>query len=465
MLTNIKNLPKCIFIISSVIFFIIFFLNFSNYVGNKFLFFIFQLCSLVLFLVAVKKKNTAFEFFFYLFLLLSFWFKFNCILYFESIKPREGHFDLLISNYDDATFIIIITFFSCICASFIKDFFFYNLNKEIKLKLNNSFMMFYKRYRFLVFLLFLGFLSLIWGTNFYFNIYSKGLVNEGVPPLVKNFYSWMLTYGLAVITSFLIYIDFLILKKKKIFILGLAEALFTQMNIYSRSFILVFAAYLRGFLLLVNIKKIVFSKLFVIKVFFSILIIFFLSFFLINNLRSYVFYKSEAKQIPTTLTSTFSDIRWLSVNRWVGIDALLAVSQNKNLNFNFFFSAWKEVKKIKEQSFYVGNFLKKFSHDENTSQNLNTVILPGIVAFLYYSGSVIFVFFSILILVLFCLFIEKLFYYASFGNIILTNIIGYTLASRLAHFGYVPYNTLNFFLSIIFSLICIIIITNILKKN
>lgn len=149
----------------------------------------------------------------------------------------------------------------------------------------------------------------------------------------------------------------------------------------------------------------------------------------------------------------------------MGIDALLAVTQYKNLNFNFFFSALKEQKKIKEQSFYVKHFLKEFRHDQNTKENLNTVVLPGIVAFLYYSGSAIFVFFSILILILFSLFIEKLFYCASYGNIILTNIVGYTLASRFAHFGYVPYNTLNFFLSIIFSLILILIITNLLKKN
>ena len=400
MIINIKNLPKCIFIIPSLIIFITFFLNFSNYVGNKFLFFIFQLCSLGLFLVAIKKRNTAFEFFFYLFLLLSFWFKFNCILYFESIKLREGDFDLTISNYDNATFIIIITFFSCICASSIKDFFSNIFSKEITLKLNNPFTVFYKRYNFFIFLVFIGFLTLIWGTNLYFNIYSKGLVSNNAPPLVKNFYSWILTYGLAVITSFFIYINFLIFKKKKIFLLGMLEAFFTQMNIYSRSFILFFIPYLRGFLLLVNKKKIIFSRLFVTKVFFTILIIFFLSIFLVNNIRSFVFYKSEKTKIPVTITSTISEIGWLSINRWVGIDALLAVSQYKNLNFNFFFSAWKEKKKIKELSFYVENFLKEFRHNENTRENLNTVILPGIVAFLYYSGSAIFVFFSILILIM-----------------------------------------------------------------
>lgn len=226
MIINIKNLPKCIFIIPSLIIFITFFLNFSNYVGNKFLFFIFQLCSLGLFLVAIKKRNTAFEFFFYLFLLLSFWFKFNCILYFESIKPREGYFDLTISNYDNATFIIIITFFSCVCASYIKDFFSNNFSKEITLKLNNSFTVFYKRYNFFIFLVFIGFLTLIWGTNFYFNIYSKGLVNNNTPPLVKNFYSWILTYGLAVITSFFIYINFLIFKKKKNFFTWIVRGFF-----------------------------------------------------------------------------------------------------------------------------------------------------------------------------------------------------------------------------------------------
>jgi hypothetical protein len=108
-----KKLPN-FYIFTSLVFLLSFLLNFNNYVGNKFLFFIFQLTSFFFFLNAIKKNNSAFEFFTYFFFFLSFWLKFNCILYFENIKVTEGDFDLLKSNYDNATIIIIYTFMACI---------------------------------------------------------------------------------------------------------------------------------------------------------------------------------------------------------------------------------------------------------------------------------------------------------------------------------------------------------------
>ncbi len=453
------------FFFTSLIFLVSYLLNFNNYIGSKFLFFIFQSVSFFLFITAIKKNKSAFEFFTYFFFLLSFWFKFNCILYFENIKVSEGDFDLTISNYDNAIIIIICTFMACICASFIKEFIINNFIKEKKYEMNNFFIRFYKYYRVIIFSSWIGFLILVWGSNHYYKIYFKGLVNEGIFPAVKYFYSWSLVYGLAALTSILIYIDTLIFKKKIAFLLGIFESFFTQMSIYSRSFLLSFFAYLRGFLFLSNIKKLRFSKFTVGKLVFLILIIFFLSIYSTAKLRSTQFYETDKPRVSKMFSSTFTDIISLSITRWVGIDALLTVSQNKNLSFNFFLSAWQEEKKIKKKSFYIDNFFSRFDYSEFEKKNLNIVITPGIVAFLYYSGSAMFVFITILCLILFCSAIEMLFLSASLGNIILANIIGYALSVRFIHFGYVPLNTINFFFSLLVTLIFIIIFSSIIKKN
>jgi hypothetical protein len=453
------------FIFSSLIFIFSFLLNFNNYIGNKFLFFFFQFLSFILFITTLKKNNSAFEFFSFFLLLLSFWFKFNCILYFKDIKVTEGDFNLSISNYDNATFIIIVTFTACICASFIKEFIFKNFIKKTKYKINIFFIIFYQRYRIFILLLLIGFLILVWVSNYHYKIYSKGLVNEDIFPVIKYFYSWCLTYGLGVITSIIIFIDFLILNKKKTFLLGLFEPFFTNISIYSRSFLLFFFAYLRGFLFLSNIKKLRLSKLTVIKIFFFILIIFFLSIYSSSKLRNFQFYENNKSKKAVTFLSVYSEIFSLSINRWVGIDSLLAVSQSKNRNFNFFLSAWQEEKNIKKKSFYINNFFSKFKYDKFENKNLNIVITPGIVAFLYYSGSAFFVFSSILIIVLICSSIELLFYHFSFNNIILANIIGYALAIRFIHFGYVPRNTINFFISFIVTFIFILILKKIIQKK
>ena len=452
------------FFFTSLIFLFSFFLNFNNFIGSKSLFFLFQLSSFGLLLTALKKNNSAFEFFTYSFLLLSFWFKFNCILYFESIKVSEGDFDLSISNYDNATFIIIIVFVACMCSTFIKEFIVKQFIKDHKFTLSNSFIVFYKKHRVSILFLFIVFLILVWSTNRYYKIYSKGLVNNDILPLVEYFYSWSLTYGLAVLSSFFIYIDFLIFNKKKIFILGFFESFFTQINIFSRSFLLSFFAYARGFLLLSDIKNLKHYKMTAAKLLFVILVFFFLSIYLTTKIRSSQFYEYDKSAVPVTLSSTFSEILSLSINRWVGIDALLSVSQSKNLSFKFFFSSLNEKKNIKTKSFYVENFFSRFDFSNFEKKNLNIVITPGIVAFLYYSGSALFIFFSIFILALLCSAIEMLFYYFSSGNIILANVIGYALAVRFVHFGYVPLNTINFLLSFFVTFFFIFCLTKIIKR-
>ena len=442
-----------------------FFINLNNYNGNKFLFLFFQATSFAFFITTIKKNNSAFEFFIYLFFLLSFWFRFNCILYFEKVRVVEGDFDLSISNYDNATLIIIITFVACIFASLIKQYILKNYSEMKQPLINDSYIKYYKRYRYYIFMVFFGFLILIYCSNSYYKIYSKGLTNANILPILKYFYSWSLTYGLSVIASLLIYVDFLIFKSKKVFVLGLFESFFTQLNIYSRTFVFSFLAYLRGFLSLIEFKRFILSKSSIIGIIFLFVLIFFLSIHLVTKLRNQEFYTNNTAQSQQTIASTYSHIIYLSVNRWVGIDALLAVSQSKNLNFDFFISAWKEDKVITKKSVYTENFLKVYNKGENEKENLNLIVTPGIVAFLYYSGSIFFVFFSIIILILTCSLIEVLFYRISVGNIILANIIGLTLAIRIIHFGYIPSNIFNFLISFFLTLIFVYFVRKLLFKK
>lgn len=466
MFTQKKNFFNKYFFISSTIIFIPFFLNFYNYSGNKFLFFIFHLCALSLLLIIIQKKTSAFEFFFYIFLLLSFWFKFSCILYFEDIKISEGDFDLSVANYDRPVFIIIISFIACNLASFFKKFLFSSISLGFQFKIRDSFLLFYKKYRILIIYLIVSFLIFIWFTNFNYKIYSKGLINNNIYFAIKYFYSWCLTYGLAVLVSQLMYIDFHVFNKKKIFILGFIEAFFTNITIYSRAFLLISSAYLRGFLLLIPTKKnFLISPFSIFKFVFIICIFFFISFYSVKQLRSSYFYKSNNNINSVSATQAINEIKHLSINRWVGIDALLAVSQSNKLNFSFFLSAWKERKELKNNSFYINHFFKFFKYSDDEKANVNIVITPGLIAFLLYSGSTFLVFFSVFFLVLICVFIEKTFLMFSFGNIILSHIIGYALALRLIHFGYVPSNTINFLISFLLTLWGVYIMSKIIWKK
>ena len=221
-------------------------------------------------------------------------------------------------------------------------------------------------------------------------------------------------------------------------------------------------AYLRGFLYLENFKNKRFSILSISKSFLLLVFFLFLSFYIVSQLRNINFVKNEFYK-PKTIISTITEFRSISVNRWVGIDALLSVSQSENINFEFFKSSLSEKKRFRDGSFYIDNF---YPHFANTDiENFNVVITPGLIAYLYYTGSVTFVFISMIIIILFCSLIEKLFFLLSAKNYILVNIIGYAMAVRMTHFGYLPYNTINYLLSIFVTLLIVYILSLVTWKK
>ncbi len=403
------------------------------------------------------------SFFFYLFLLLSFWFKFSCIIFFENIKVTEGDFDVLNANFDKTSKIIIFSFLTCVFFSMVRKFLLQNTLKK-KIKIRNSVEIFYRNNRLLIVFLYFVFVILIWTINYKFSIYSKGIINQNIPPIVKYFFSWSFTYGLSIITSIFIYIDFVIFKEKRIFIVGIIETLFTHLTIFSRAFLTSIIAYLRGYHYLLKFFEIKLYKKFILKISSIIILFSILTFFSVNELRHQNFKNNDINN-SLILKQNFFEFIHLSVNRWVGIDALLTVSQSKNLDFNLFISSLVEKKQIRQKSFYIDNFFKSFTYGENEKENLNIVITPGLIPYLYYSGSIIFVCFSLIIVLFLCSTIETFFLNFSRNNIVLSNLIGYALAIRFIHFGYVPYNTINFMFSFLILLILVYFFTRLISSK
>jgi hypothetical protein len=456
---NINSISSARTLFLGALFLFIFFFNYENYVGNKFLFFLFNFLSYVLFLTAIRKNASSFEFFLFILLILGFWFKFSCILYFDRFNFTEGDFDLNNSNYDAAIILSITAFMACIFASFAREFIFKKFFIKKVFIVKSKFFLFYTKYRHIILSFFVFFIIIVLSLNFFFKIYSKGLINNNIPILIDRFFAWCLTYGISVLTSLLIYIDFFITKTKSYFILGFFETFFVNISIYSRAFILYFFAYLRGFFKLTK-----FDNSILIKIIFLLFIFFLVSFHYVSHLRN-KFFIIKDEYNPITIVDTFSGLSSLMVNRWVGIDSALAVSQKKDRNFDFFLSSLKEEKEHQKQSFYIKHFLKGFVFDKNANKNLNTVILPGIVAFLYYSGSLIFVFLSIVAIVFLCSLIEILFFRLSFNNVILSSIIGFILAMRVAHFGYLPLNTVYFLFSLVVTLLFVYFFSKFIWKK
>jgi hypothetical protein len=106
--------------------------------------------------------------------------------------------------------------------------------------------------------------------------------------------------------------------------------------------------------------------------------------------------KIENKKKPGRINTSL----FLIVNRWVGIDSVLAVVSSDRLNFNLFFESLKEKKTTNELTFYEKNFDINFDKGKVVEQGEKRILkgntLPGIIAFIFYSGNYIFYFFHFL---------------------------------------------------------------------
>lgn len=474
---SLKKINKYYFFLflSFIPFLTNFFVNFNSFVGNKTLYLIYNIISYFLLIRIIRKKTFSFELFFFSFLLLSFWFKYSFILLFDNFSFSEGDIVRLLDikfteEYLLATnksiMVIIFTFSACIISSYLSEFLLNTKKLKKSVKIKPEVIAFYKNQRFKILLFVILFLLIFWTSNYLYKIHLKGLVATDIPSIIRYLYAWLYTYALSVLIAYLIYVDFIIKNQKKYFLLGIFESFFSSLSIFSRAFLLTFFAYLRGFIFIS--KKFEYKKLNVkknLKILVLIFTLFISSIYIVTELRDKNFKNlNQENKIMSIdlLKSTFSN---LLINRWIGLDSLMSVSANKDLSFKLFISAFSEKKNHRDHSFYMKNFFQHFVFDDEGDKNLNTVILPGIVAFLFYSNSYFFVFFSVIFLILFCNLIEYYFLKISKNNFILSSIIGYALAMRLAHFGYLPSNTINFLFSFAITFLLVLILSKIVWKN
>ena len=142
----------------------------------------------------------------------------------------------------------------------------------------------------------------------------------------------------------------------------------------------------------------------------------------------------------------------------------MSVDSSSNKNFNNLKIAGTLV--IYEYtSFYEKYYLKINTNDNEIfkTNNLISQNSPGIVGFLYYSGSYIFIFVFCFFIFLFIEIFEKILR-SIFNNQLFISIIIFNLIYRVFHFGFAPSNFYKFFLSIIFSCLILIVINNSIKR-
>ena len=470
------------------------FLNTLNiYSGNKFLYIIFSLVSFYLIFFSVRKKFFFYETFFSFFLFMGFWFKFSFILSFtdgfseglgsiQSISPENYDLALLISIIGISTFII----FGYLREKFVcypKNI---NLIKNTKL---------YEKNRNNLIILFIIFILIITFSNYFFQIYQRGLVGTNQNFLINGVIKTSLLYLLTLCSTFFLYFDSAAYKKVYPIILFLIifETFLSSISMLSRGMIFNSMAVIYAFYKFSSKIKLKLKIKFYLKFLIMLLLFFIVSVASVNYLRivhhnigvlpeyftekQSIIKKHDHKVLSVDQTlfenlNSYSEIalrgfRSLLVNRWVGIDSMLLVTKNKEiLNFNFFKESLKEKFDVKSPSFYETKFkIYTPDHYKETSYKKGNT-LPGLITYLFFSGSYIFLIISIMFFCFIATFLEYLIFKTSNSNLVASGLIGMVISYRFAHFGYLPAQSYLLFgsiLGVIFFLFLFKFITRFIK--
>tara|TARA_E500000178_G_scaffold90557_1_gene89461 strand:+ start:206 stop:1687 length:1482 start_codon:yes stop_codon:yes gene_type:complete len=470
-IVSLKKIKKLFKIFLTFFSIIITLIVLKDYEYSKLAYFVFSVLSYVFILLIFSKKMFFFEKFLLIFLWLGFWFKYSLSEIFYSRMLESG--PSISSNNENinifvnellfiSSFVLMIILFAIYFRKFLtKDTFKYY---SFKLKDKNKFFW----YLFVVFLIIIIYLCYF---NFHYEIYQRGFytVNK-INIFITTFVKWSLIYGALIVLSFLLNLE----QKKNlnnllIFCISILILFFINISIFSRSMILygVLVLYIYFFYnknnFTISIKNIFLVGFVLILSFQSIFIVNDLRNFKINNLGSKIDKKGiekkkiltqkEKSQDPKILIAGFED---LIINRWIGIAQLFAVIKKKeNLNIELFLTALNERKNLNKKTFFESQFLGNEKIDTNdpllkindTFIKGNT--LPGMIAFLYYSGSKIILCIGLIFIYLLCYFVEKISISISNKNKFFVSLVSFLIVYRLINFGYAPFDSYQFLFSMI----------------
>lgn len=408
-----------------------------KYPGQASIYILFTVISNALLYVGFSKNAIFFDAFIGVFFWLGFWLKLTLrVAYADGLFHEPvGNFDGSGAAFDQALLVATCGLFGFLLVSLIRRKFFFNYpGKLVELEQWGLYGI-YKKHRKLVLTLFVFLFVFIAISNAMLGIYQRGSITQTTLPFGLNgVYKWLLLFGLASFSALILRFEFEINKKTSLFVmfLSLLESFITNVSLLSRGMILNAGALLYGVLVSLKLYSIRSGIKFFIASFLIFSTLFVSSVLLVNHLRKTVFFDSinSSESVHSMTTPLFID-------RWVGMEGVMAVSSYQKLDWGLWKTALKEVYNENETSFYDNNFIESaYSDDDKTKHHF--ISLPGIIAFFYYPGSLWFLFGSMVALGGLAAIIEFSVYKFGGMNVILCALLAQVVAFRFASFGYVP---------------------------
>jgi len=419
-------------------------LAWRKYPGSAYAYLLFTFSFNTLLLAGFIEKRIFFDTFIGLFLWLGFWFKLSVTLVFfnGSFGEPAGIFDFTGPAYDRALLVSSLAALALLCSGLFRRMFFSYSPVRASAPVP-AVCGLYSRYKKRFWFFFMAAIVVVAISNVWLGIYQRGLVPRTVLPFgLSGVYPLLLLFGLASFSAILLDCEFRTGSAPyAAALLAIAEGFFSNVSMLSRGMILNGAALAIGAEESVRRR----GRQIPVRFTFAVLAVFSVLFagsvYTANRVRSYAFADGSPEQTAVVEAAAPSRARTLrfAVDRWVGLEGVMAVSSYSGLGRSLWENAWRERFSSTGTSLYDSTVLavnNSYSGSDMTRKHF--IVLPGIVAFFFYPGSFAFLFFGMFIAGLLGALLEMLVYKLAGGNLILCALLAQVAASRFAHFGYVP---------------------------
>ncbi len=462
-LSQLLGVAKILFLLLSAFLFVAAMLE---YKGEYYVYTLFTLLSYVLLYFGFRPNAIFFDAFISVFFWLGFWLKLTIRVAFmdggfhEPVGMFEGSGD----GFDRGLLVASCGFLGLIVASYIREKYIFLYPKKITKVTQVGLFDFYCKYRRLVLLGFVALFVFVAASNIYLGIYQKGTIPSTYLPYGLNgVYKWLLLFGMASISAVILRFE-MVLNEKAFFlgaVLGLVESFFSNVSLLSRGMVLNVSALVYGALKCAGPSKRGISKKFVVTAFLLFVLLFGLSVVAVNYIRAVNFHDTNADSGASLWKTAKENTSVLFLDRWVGIEGVLAVSSYPRLDEELWKNAWAETYSENETTFYDNVIITSPYRDTDKTKH-HFVSMPGVLAFCFYPGSYTILFVCMFLFGISASLIEKLVFYLGGKNVILCSLLGQIVAYRFASFGYVPAQSYLLFGSLILNVVMIYGVSKIL---
>lgn len=426
---------------------ILFIAGLIQYPGSVSLYVLLSFVSLTMLLSGMAKGHGYGYLFVVIFLWLGFWFKLSAsylLLGYFPVEEAIGGFDYTADSWDLVLWLAIAGHVGVLLARALYECLGSKVKDLSPSSWAPSWYPAYRRWLWTVLLLAVIGIPVL---NVFLGIQLIGLTPRTILPWPLNaLIAWLLNIGLAL--SVAVLLEWELAQRKDVsfsMYAVLLEGVLSMVSIISRATFLFHVLPQLYALSKIKQARPAFTKGKVLILAVMFVVFFVGSLFLVSKLRDYHYHAAgrdealEDTRLPPSFR--FHLIQQLVINRWVGVEGVMAVSSYKEKSLPLLWTMLQEKRELDKVSAY-----QKISNSgyQSTKSKYQFASLPGATAFFFYSGSFVAVILGLAALTFIVLLAERLIPLIT-RNSLICSLFGATAANTLAQFGLTPRQDLPYF--------------------